>query len=406
MATKITLRTINALKSKAEREGRPLKKWEKGFGVRVAPSGEVSWMVQKWQGGRGGKSQSYNFKANTIDEARAEADRLIGQVRSGIDLPNRRREKRKAKREALNASKLGEAVDLYLKRHSKPGSYWSEIKRKFDVDVLPALGSDALLADITKADVRALIEAKHDQDKHGSARYLFAALRPFFKWCAERDLILKSPLEDMSPPKPLPSRDRVLTDAEIATFWKASEADALFGPFYRLLLLTAQRREEVGGMQWQEVAREAATWTIPKSRTKNAKEHVVHLSPQALAVLETLPQQTKGFVFTTTGTTPISGYGKAKERLDAAMGDLPEWRVHDLRRTAASGMAALGFQPHIIERVLNHISGATGGLVGIYQRFDYLEERKRALEAWANHVESICLGCPENSNVQRVKFRR
>jgi hypothetical protein len=98
MSAKITTRTLKALKSKAERDGRPLLRWEKGFGVRVAPSGEVSWLVQKWQGGRGGKSQRFSFKANTIDEARAEADRLIGDVRRGVDLPSRRREKRQAKR--------------------------------------------------------------------------------------------------------------------------------------------------------------------------------------------------------------------------------------------------------------------------------------------------------------------
>jgi integrase len=297
--------------------------------------------------------------------------------------------------EALNAAKLGEVVELYLKRHSKPGSYWIEIRRKFDVEIIPELGKDTPVTEITKSDLRALIEAKQDKNWHGAARYLFATLRPFFKWCAERDLISKSPLEDISPPKPLASRDRVLTDAEIVTFWKATESDPLFGPFYRLLLLTAQRREEVGGMQWQEVDRVTSTWTIPKQRTKNAKEHVVHLSPQALAVLDALPRQERGYVFTTTGTTPISGYGKAKARLDGVMGELPEWRVHDLRRTAASGMAALGFQPHIIERVLNHVSGATGGLVGVYQRFEYLEERQRALEAWANHVKTLCSGCRE-----------
>ena len=146
-------------------------------------------------------------------------------------------------------------------------------------------------------------------------------------------------------------------------------------------------------MQWSELDLRARTWTIPKERTKNGKEHLVHLSPQALTIINGL-QQIEGcpFLFSTTYDTPISGYGKAKLKLDSMMPDVPAWRVHDLRRTAASGMAALGFQPHVVERVLNHISGAQGGLVGVYQRHEYLEERKRAIEAWGSYLSQLVSG--------------
>lgn len=197
-----------------------------------------------------------------------------------------------------------------------------------------------------------------------------------------------------------------------------------FGPFYQLLLLTAQRREEVAAMSWPEMklGKTEGEWIIPKERTKNGKEHLVHLSPSVVSILYGLPTISK-FVFTTNGTTPISGYSKAKAKLDKLIATecasldagqsanfcqqifQSEWRVHDLRCTAASGMAELGFQPHIVERVLNHISGAQGGLVGVYQRFEYADERKRALEAWGNRVTEIASGKTCETNVVSLQER-
>jgi integrase len=159
-------------------------------------------------------------------------------------------------------------------------------------------------------------------------------------------------------------------------------------------------------MRWPEVDVENGAWIIPKERTKNGKEHLVHLSPQALACLPV--RGDSRFVFPSNkGQTSISGYSKAKVQLDATMkptareSGVPAkpWRIHDLRRTAASGMAALGFQPHIIERVLNHVSGAQGGLVGVYQRYEYIEDRKRALCAWGNHVEALVSDKPVADNI-------
>ncbi len=255
---------------------------------------------------------------------------------------------------------------------------------------IPALGKDTRLTEITKADLRKLIEDKQDAGHHTGARLLFAALNPFFKWCVSRDLLAKSHLDCLTRPKPAKARDRILTDDEIKVFWQATSILPPFGSFYRLLLLTAQRREEVGAMRWSEIDTKVRTWTIPKERTKNGKTHIVHLSPQALEVLALVPTQaTSEYVFTATLETAISGYTRAKARLDNLMGGIPAWRGHDLRRTAASGMAKLGFQPHVIERVLNHISGAQGGLVSVYQRHEYLEDRKRAIEAWGAYVEQL-----------------
>ena len=187
----------------------------------------------------------------------------------------------------------------------------------------------------------------------------------------------------MRGPQPLESRDRVLLNEELTALWQAaSELSWPFENVFKLLLLTGQRREEVAGLPWAEVDLDTGTWTIAKERAKNGKAHLVDLHPEAVRMLDPLGDAAAArraddseFIFSCTGTTPVSGFSKAKARLDARMKEIlgdrfQEWRTHDLRRTAASGMAALGFQPHIIERVLNHVSGAQGGLVGVYQRHE------------------------------------
>lgn len=188
--------------------------------------------------------------------------------------------------------------------------------------------------------------------------------------------------------------------------WSAAEATPYpFGPFYKLLLLTAQRREEVADLRWNELDLAKGTWLIPNERTKNHKEHLLHLSKPALQVLGRLPVLDSEFVFTTTLTTGISGYSKAKRKLDALARIDKLWRVHDLRRTAASGMAMLGVQPHIVERILNHISGSTGGLVGVYQRFEYEDERRRALLAWGQHIDRLVSDAHQIQNVLPFKAK-
>lgn len=412
---KITTRLIKTLKSRAERESRALLVWDeetRGFGCRVAPSGQVSWLVQKWQGGRGGKAQRYTFKAKDLTTARTEAERVIGEVRNGVDLPNRRRQQRTAKREALNAPKLSVVLDLYLTTKAKkrrPG-YLAEIKRKFEVEIIgskppkksrrhkPKPLGDLPVTEITKADVRSLIDAKRTAGQDGAARYLFAALNAFFNWCVEEEIIAASPMKDLVAPEALDERERVLSPDEIASFWSATDDDFLFGAFYKLLLLTAQRREEVGAMQWQEIDFKKAEWIIPGSRTKNGETHIVPLSTQALAILEELSPQTNGYVFTTTGKTPISGYGRAKQRLDKHMG-VSDWRVHDLRRTATTIMAELGFDPHVVDAILNHKNGTIKGVARVYNRYEYLPEKRRALDAWGKFLECLTQGKTQPSNI-------
>jgi integrase len=166
-----------------------------------------------------------------------------------------------------------------------------------------------------------------------------------------------------------------------------------FGPLFLLLLLTGQRRDEVASMNWSEVNIEEKVWVIPKVRTKNGREHIVPLSQPAIKILGELPiiGTKHGYVFTTNGTRPVSGFSKAKKSVDVLLGASNEypirpWRLHDLRRTAASGMARAGHAIHVIEAVLNHRSGTISGVAAVYNRHHYLEEKRSALQDWATMV--------------------
>jgi integrase len=178
--------------------------------------------------------------------------------------------------------------------------------------------------------------------------------------------------------------------------------------------MTGQRKSEVAGMAWSELDRSSAIWTIPAERAKNKNPHLVPLSAPVTAELDVLADGQQwpktGYVLTTTGRTPISGFSKAKLMLDQKITDvgegaaLPPWRVHDLRRTAATGLQRLGVRFEVTEAVLNHVSGAKGGIAGVYQRHDWALEKRLALEAWAGHVDRLLTG-KIDTNVVRMEAR-
>lgn len=217
----------------------------------------------------------------------------------------------------------------------------------------------------------------------------------------------------MKSPDTIASRDRTLADAEIKSIWQATEAiRAPLSAFYRVLLLTGQRREEVASMDWSELDRATSTWTIPASRAKNGTAHIVPLAPAVVEELDrlALARQMKagepepdseqwpmiGKVMSIRGGVSISCYSQAKKVLDEEVvkvreesGQIAPWRVHDLRRTLATGLQRLGERLEVVEAILNHVAGSRSGIVGIYQRHDWAAEKRAALEAWARHVAAI-----------------
>ena len=402
MATgKITKRLVDSLKAEAASEGRTLYMWDEGltgFGLVATRTGAASYFVEYRLGGRGTPSKRVTIGkhgALTPDAARKLAQERLGEVAKGRDVAQEKQDTRRK----LAAGTFKDAVERYLATKGKGNKSWPETQRLLEYDAVPALGSKPMVS-VTRGDVTALID-RTEARSHSVARALFAALRPVFPWAVDRGIIHNNPIADLTGPTPLPSRSRVLNQDEISALWTATKALGWpFGPLYRFLLLSGQRREEVAGMRWDEIDLDKRQWTLPAERAKNKLKHTVDLSPQMMKLLleEVLPAvgfEGEGLVFTTTGKTPVSGFSKIKARLDGLMtqelGRAPEpWRNHDLRRTMATLMGEeLEIDPGVIERILNHISGSQGGLQGIYQRQQYKAKRKAAMLAWGAWIERL-----------------
>jgi integrase len=197
-------------------------------------------------------------------------------------------------------------------------------------------------------------------------------------------------------------RERVLSDEELVKIWNAAP-DNDYGRIVKLLMLTAQRRDEMSSLRWSEYLTDDKLITLPPERTKNSRLHDVPLSVQAVAVLDGVSETDDRDLMFGTGEGGYSGFSRSKGAMDEASG-VTDWTLHDLRRTAATRMADLGVQPHVIEAVLNHVSGHKAGVAGIYNRSTYAAEKRAALDLWGAHVQTL-LAKAEGANVTRLKKR-
>lgn len=383
----LSVQTADALKPRATRYEVPDGR-VRGLFLIVQPSGAKSWCIRYRHGGRTRKLVLGPFGPGGLDllRARAMASERLLQVHAGRDPAGE-------KAAAKQGDTLRAVADRYITEHLRPHvsvGHAEETERVFKMLILPRLGSRAL-SEIRPADVLALMNAQTARGFPLVGNRVFIVLRAFFAWCKRVLLIQDSPcagLRKLTPEKP---RDRVLTDDELRRLWRACETIGYpFGPLVRLLMLTGARRQEVAGITWTEVDLDAATWTLPGSRTKNGREHVVHLSEPALAVLRSVPVIAgRDLLFSTTGATPVSGFSRVKRMLDKTMGHPPAWVIHDIRRTVVSGMARLGVQIAVAERAVNHVSGTLGGLVAVYQKHQFFEERRAAFDVWAAHLVTL-----------------
>jgi integrase len=369
-----------------------------GFGVRVTPTGGKSYILQYRMGGRESASRRCTIGRHgspwTPQTARKEAERLAIMAKQGVDPVQAEHERRRQSVDLAFESYVESFVDLYLKKRWKQWPLGAGVLRR---EAVPVLRRKAL-PQIKRSDLSTIADRLHDRP--AIARLTHATLRKLFRWAVSRGDLDRSPLEGVEPPPPVPARDRVLSDEEIARIWVGAEDLGWpFAGLFRMLLLTGQRRDEVASLSWSELDRGQAMWSLPASRSKNKKPHLVPLSKQAISVLDELaggddwPRQ--GLVFSTTGKTPVSGFSKAKKRLDEwlalALGDrqLEPWRTHDLRRTVATGLQRLGVRFEVTEAVLNHLSGARSGIAGVYQRHDWATEKRDALQRWAGLVSRV-----------------
>lgn len=434
----ITKRTVDAAKP----GNKDLFLWDgevSGFGLKVTPAGGKVYVYQ-YRIARPGEADRTPAKRYTIgkhgnltpDQARKRAKDLAALVEVGIDPRQQEADSFAAKDEAERHAQELARIEGDL-AFSKVAALWLDHyenekgRRPSSVRLAtlvvnrylkPALGNKPL-PHIQRVHIQPIIDAIPVRQK-GIRRAVFAYSSVLFGWATKRGDIATNPLAGMAKPEAPKSRDRVLTDDELAEVWNASDTlGAPFGPFFRLLILTGQRRSEVTGTNWAELDRGSATWTIPADRAKNGVVHIVPLNALAVGELDRLADATRGddrdeksetwpragLVLTTTGKTPISGITKAKIAMDTAIekarrGDaecgevagadaFPAWRTHDLRRTLATGFQRLGIRFEVTEATLNHVSGARGGIAGIYQRHDWKEEKRSALDAWARHISAI-----------------
>lgn len=429
----ITKRTVDAARAAA----RDVFIWDgglPGFGLKVTPTGSKIYVFQ-YRIAKPGQAERTPARRYTIgkhgkltpDQARTRAKSLARQVEEGIDPRQRELEELAA---AEGAQRLAEEqarieddlsfekvaalwLDHYEHEKDRRPSSIRLAKLVVNRHLMPKLKGRPM-PHIGRAEMQAVIDVI-PPGKRGIRRAVFAYASVLFGWAAKRGDMSGNPLAKMAKPEAPKARDRVLTDDELAFVWKATErVSAPFGPLYRLLILTGQRRSEVAEISWSELDRASSTWTIPAGRAKNGVAHIVPLTELVVTELDALANALSreerqgcdgatrpiswpksGYVLTTTGRTPISGMAKAKRNLDRMVLEesggeaVAPWRIHDLRRTLATGFQRLGIRFEVTEAVLNHVSGAKGGIAGIYQRHDWKDEKRAALNAWALHVRSL-----------------
>ena len=378
-----------------------------GLVLRVSPSGRRSWVVTARRPGHRNSSRFTigDHRDMTLTEARDAALAFKAKLRNGGDpvAEKRKRRAEAAAKATTDPDTVRSASVRFLEHCRKKNRTANEQERVMTLDVLPHWG-DRQLSDIRRRDVLALLDRKA-KTSPTMANRLLALVRRFFNWAIEVDLLDANPASGVKPPQKEQSRDRVLSDEELKAVWNAADGQGWpFGPITQLLILTAQRRDEIVSMRRSEIDANEKMWTIPGARAKNGREHRVPLSDMALATIEQLPViNGSDFVFPSSRNPkdkPVSGLSKAKQKIDAAS-DVYEWRFHDLRRTVASGMARHGIAPHVVEKILNHVSGTLSGVAGVFNRFGYDDEKRHALDAWAAHMESVVNG-RKGDNITRM----
>ena len=313
--------------------------------------------------------------------AKAQAQKIFAARIDGRDPA----EEKKQSRRRLVVDRVDDLVETFIHEHVAKIGTNRRITSLLRRDVIPYWGAKSI-HEIKKRDVSDLVSLIAQRNAHASHR-LLKTLKTFFRWCVGRAVIDFSPAEGISSPYRDVSRDRVLTDQELAAVILAARSmPPPYGRIVEFLALTGQRREEAAQLTWEEIDEKARTWTIPGSRTKNKRAHIVHLSEPAWKVIQACSGEP--YVFGTARGNRFQRFGKEKRAIDKLCG-ITGWRLHDLRRTIVSGMARLGIPPHIADKILNHQAGTISGVAAVYQRHDFLAGREEALDRWRVHVEHI-----------------
>jgi integrase len=357
-----------------------------GFGVKVTPRSRKVFVVLYRIGGAGSRLRKYTigpYGRVTLQMARAEAQKVLAARLEGRDPAT---EKRESKRR-MTADRVDDLIEVFIVQHVSKTRKAAEISRLLRREVVSRWGNRCVHA-IGKRDIVELASEIAQRGTPMAANTLLKVIKTFLNWCVGRAVIDASPAEGVPLPGKEVARDRVLTNNELASVIRAArQIGGAYGGIVEMLALTGQRREEVAQMVGDEIDFNSRTWTLPGSRTKNGKPHIVHLSEACIKLIRRA-SRLGSYVFSISGVKPFQNFTNAKRALDELSG-VTGWRLHDLRRTCVSGMAGLGVPPHVADKILNHQSGTISGVAAVYQRHHFLAERKLALERWGQYIETL-----------------
>ena len=360
---------------------------EPGVGVRVGRRDKTFILKMRFAGAQQWLTLG-KYPGMSIAEAREKARECKLLAQQGTD-PRRHEQLAAKARERERINTVAHVVEEYIQRHAMPNQRsWRDTRRRLKRDLVQLYG-DRPIMEIDRADIIRMLDQVRDRGVGIGANRLLAHTKRFFGWCVERGLIEASPADNVRKPVKEVSRDRVLTDDELLAVWDAAEGLGYpYGHATQLLVLLGQRRDEVSRMRWDHLNLKARTWTLPAEENKGNRVHVVPLPDTAVEILQDLPRHESFVFWALRPDTAINGWGKIKRRLDEGS-EVQDWRIHDIRRSVASGLARMAFEPHIVERVLNHATTAAGPLARVYQRYDFEKEKRLALEAWARHLAGL-----------------
>jgi integrase len=369
-----------------------------GFGLRVRRRRHDGMILRTWlaqyRDRASGRTRRHSLGATSkvpVSAAREAARRILGGAALGHDPAGEKQAKRARARRTFAG-----CVDAYLAAAAaslRPNSLRLGILFLRGDYFAPLHGMP--VSEVTRADIASCLAAaarRHSANAAASARRWASAL---FGFCIMEGWLLgDNPVSGTRRPQRAPARERVLSDRELAAVWRSCDGDDDFSKIVRLLILLGVRRTEAGGIGWSELDLDAGTWTLPAARSKNYRAHTITLPPAAIAIIESVPRRACDQLFGSLWA-PHRGFtvwGRSKAALDARLGFELPWLLHDLRRTAATGMIDIGIEPYHVEAVLNHHSGHRGGVSGVYNRSPYTAQIASALARWAAHVNDLIEG--------------
>jgi len=375
-------------------DGMPRKEvWDgriPGFGMRISNAGTKTFILVYRHRGRTRRMSLGRYPYLSLSDAREKASEALKALNAGSDPAYVEHA------EDDPTFQFDAVVDRYIERHCNvhnKASTAKETSRLLRKHFVSAWGKRDI-RDLRQSHINEILDALITAGKPSEANHALGVIKTLFRWCTDREMLAVSPCMNVKKPAKHGSRSRVLTSGELSDVWNALAAEGYpFGTMTKLLILTGQRRGEVTQMRWPQIDLSAKTWLIPAELSKNGREHLLPLSGPVIEILKSMPRLHDEILFPAKGNSDavISGFSRAKIRIDKASG-VTGWTLHDLRRTTATYLAKFDTPPHVIERVLNHVSGSFAGVAGVYNRHPYLDEMREALERWGAYLQQNTVG--------------